>query len=110
MDATEFLTETLPQFFGLVFSHEVTSQALFMSFVLSIGGTALILKLIGFKFWFDPIPYFLALFLGSVLAHGMVGEMPLPGMAPLAQILLTSLVGMTAGTLALMGYLKPDVN
>lgn len=109
MDATEFFTTTLPNLLSFVFRHEVHADALYLSLLLSAGGTAMILKHTGFKFWFDPVPYFLALFLGSYLAHSVVGYLPLPGMAPIGQMLVTTLLGMTAGTLLLLSYMKPDV-
>ena len=109
MDVTEFFSTTLPGFAALLFSHEVTPQAFFVSLLLSIGGTGLILNHVGFKTWLDPLPYFFTLLVGSCLAHGMLGSLPLPGMAPLVQIMVTSLLGMTAATLILMGYAKPEV-
>ena len=74
-----------------------------------MAAQGLILNHVGFKTWLDPLPYFVTLLVGSCLAHAMLGSLPLPGMAPLVQIMVTSLLGMTAGTLILMGYAKPEV-
>lgn len=109
MDATEFFTATLPNLLAGLFQHPITGQAIILSLLLSVAGTVLILKHIGFRFWFDGIPYFCGLFIGSCLAHAMLGELPLPGLAPLAQLLVTSLIGMTVGTLTLMSLIKPEV-
>jgi hypothetical protein len=107
MDFVQFFSVAVAQTFESIPAHDITLQAIAISFLLSLAGTALIVQVMGWVSWLSPLPNFITLFVGALLAHRVVGGLPLPGMLPVHQIMLTTLIGMTIGTIVILGTLRP---
>jgi len=104
MDMVQFFSDA----WNAIPAHHLGLQAIAISLVLSLIGTALIVQVTGWHSWLSPVPYFLALILGSLISHRIIGAFPLPGMPPIHQLLMTTLIGMSIGSFAILATLRPS--
>lgn len=108
MDMVQFLSIAVSETYNAIPAHHLGPPAIVVSLLLSLVGTALIVQVTGWTSWLSPVPNFLALLVGSLLAHRLIGAFPLPGMPPVHQLLLTTLIGMSLGSFAILGALRPS--
>jgi hypothetical protein len=108
MDMFQFLSVAVTEAWYAIPAHHLSLQAIAISLMLSLIGTALIIQVTGWPSWLTPVPYFLALMIGSLIAHRIIGAFPLPGMPPVHQLLMTTLIGMSIGSFAILATLRPS--
>jgi hypothetical protein len=108
MELLQVFSVAIAEAYNAIPAHRVGIEAAAVSLILSLAGTVFIVQVTGWTSWLSPLPNFIALFLGALLAHRLIGAFPLEGMPPIHQMLLTSLIGMSLGSFAILGALRPS--
>lgn len=102
------LFQSLADIYNAIPANHVGVPAMVISLLLCLAGTALIVQVVGWTSWLSPLPIFAALFAGAVMAHRLIGAFPLEGLPLIQQLLMTTLIGMTLGSFAILGALRPS--